>query len=174
MTAPRGRPDLWLLLAATLGGALFFSSLTRIWPLARIDVNVRPEGLVVQARDFLRTRDIDVRAYAAASALRLDWFALDYVTRSFGIGAAQQMIARGEPLYFYEIDFKKRGDPDSLWVDIHPQRGVIGWGRSVQEDARGEALTAERARLIALGAIGPATVLREKGHTERDRPARRD
>lgn len=167
-----GRGDLWLLIVAIAGGVLFFASLRNLWPLADVDVNATPKGLIPQAETFLHTRGIDVHDYTAASALRLDEFALDYVTRTFGIGAAQKLISGGEPLYVYEIDFKKRGDPDSIWVEFHPERGVIGWGRTVQEDAPGAALSAGRAREVAHDAISGN--LEEKGHTERDRPARRD
>jgi hypothetical protein len=167
-----GRADLWLLAVAIAGGALFFASLGHLWPLADVDVNVPAKRLIPRAEAFLRTRGLDVHGYSAASALRLDEFALDYVTRTFGIGAAQKLIRSGEPLYAYEISFKRRGDPDSIWVEFHPRRGVIGWGRTVQEDATGAMLAAERAREIAREAISGNA--EEKGHTQRDRPARRD
>ncbi len=162
-----------LLALAVLSAALFFWSLSRLWPLAGVDVNEAPDKLIPQARDFLRTQGLDTNGYEAASALRLDGFALDYVTRTFGIGEAQRLIRSGEPLYFYQVVFKKRGNPDAIWVDIHSIRGAVGWGRTMQEDAPGAFLPADQARAIAQAAAG-VTGAEEKGQTERDRPARRD
>ena len=166
------RADLFLLLGAVVAGALFFASLRHNWPLADVDVNRSPGQLIPAARSFLATQRIDVREYVAASALRVDGFALDYLIRKFGIAEAQRLIARGEAIYLYQVIFKRRGDPDAIVVEIHPRRGVIGWWRTVQEDAAGATLPSDVARQLASGAIPAGFV--EKGATQIDRPARRD
>jgi hypothetical protein len=164
--------NLLLLAAAILGGELFFSSLRHIWPLADVDVNRSPEQLIPAARQYLAAQHIDTRGWTAASALRVDGFALDYLVRKFGIAEAQKMIARGEAIYLYQVMFKKRGDPDAIVVELHPNRGVIAWWRTVQEDAPGATISADAARRLATSAV-PADFT-EKGETQRDRPARRD
>jgi len=164
---------LCLLLAAIVAGALFFSALRHIWPLAEVDVNASPEQIIPMARSFLVAQRIDVRDYAAASALRVDGFALDYVIRKFGIAGAQRLIARGEAIYLYEVMFKQRGNPDAIVVELHPRRGVIGWWRTVQEDAPGAVIDTAAARQLAIKTL-PAAGFVERGATQRDRPARRD
>lgn len=173
------RFDLLLLAIALAGGALFFSSLHHLWPLAAIDVNVPPEQVIAEARRFLEARGVDHRGYVAASSLRLDDKALDYLMRKFGARRTQQFIRDGQPVYFYEVLLKKRGDPDALWVDWHPLRGVIAWGRSVQEDAAGATVKSDEARQTAADVVAAALGvklggLRETGQYERERPARRD
>ena len=162
-----------LLVAAILAGALFFSSLRHIWPLAEVDVNRSPEQLIPVARQFLATQRLDTRGWAAASALRVDGFALDYLVRKFGIAEAQRMIARGDAIYLYQVMFKQRGNPDGMIVELHPNRGVIAWWRTVQEDAPGAIIDRQAARQLALRTL-PAAGYVEKGATQIDRPARRD
>ena len=166
------RADLWLLVAAVVAGVLFFSSLRRIWPLADIDVNASPASLIPQARRFLAAEGMNVRDDDAASALRLDGFVQDYLIRKFGIDGAQRLIRRGEPVYVYDVLFKRRGDPDSAWVNLHPSHGVIGWGRTLQEDAPGASIDVGRARQLARRFVPAA--LAEKGVTQINRPFRRD
>ncbi len=170
------REGIALAVVAILSASIFFGSLDRLWPLADFAVNEPPSRVIPEARRFLARQGVDVREHAAASAVRVDSFALDYVTRALGMDTAQKLIGRGAPLYVYEVLFKKHGDPDSVWVELHPRRGVSGWGRTAQDDDRGATLDAEQARLLSDAASsavrGPHSALR--GHTVRDRPARRD
>lgn len=170
------REGIALVVLAILSAVIFFSSLERVWPLADFDVHEPPGRVIPEARRFLARQGVDVRKHAAVSAVRADTFALDYATRALGIETTQKLIGRGEPLYVYEVLFKKHGDPDSVWVELHPRRGVIGWGRTVQDDERGATLDEESARRLANAA---SSGLRsehsvQRGHTLRDRPARRD
>lgn len=167
------RSDLWLLIAAIGAATLFFSSVDRIWPLAATDINATPERVVAEARRFLAARGIDAREHAAASALRVDIDALDYLMRKFGMRETQRLIRAGEPVYYYMVPLKKRGDPDTQWVEWHPARGVIGWGRTMQEDAPGAVLEPDVARGAAAATLD-LRQFREAGHQQRDRPARRD
>jgi hypothetical protein len=170
------RETIALVLLAIVSAGIFFSSLERVWPLADFDVHQAPARVIPEARRFLLRQGVDVRRHAASSAVRVDAFSLDYVTRVLGMETAQGLIRTGAPLYVYEVVFKRHGDPDSVWVDWHPRRGVIGWGRTVQDDARGATVDVESARRIADAASsawrGKDSV--QRGHTLRDRPARRD
>lgn len=167
------RSDVWLLIAALAGGTLFFASVRYLWPLAATNVNQSPARVIAQARPFLRAHGLDDRGYAAASSLRLDGDILDYLMRKFGMRRTQDLIRSGEPIYVYETELKRRGDPDSIFVIVHPERGVISWGRTVQEDAPGAVLTTDAARAIARRSASVGGYV-EKGQLERDRPARRD
>lgn len=201
-----GRSDLWLLLAAVAAGALFFLSLQRLWPLAELDLHVPREALEEEARATLERAGFDVSEHTAESALRVDVFALDYLQRSFGDAEAQRRIAAGFPVYRYDVLLKRYRDPDRYWVHLHPgpdrREGaedlrVLAWGRTVQEDASGETVSAEAARRTAhealasfLGAdpapaAGPADDApgragaeagswREEGFYEQARPSRLD
>jgi hypothetical protein len=162
------RSDLKLVVAAMIGAAVFFSSLDRIWPLAQTDINASTEQVIARARQKM-TAD----GHAAASALYVDADILDYLLRKFGMAATQRMIRDGDPIYIYSVVQKKYRDPDTKWVEVHPARGVIGWGRTMQEDAAGAALQTDAARALATSAV-TLEGFREAGHQERDRPSRRD
>jgi hypothetical protein len=189
--APRsrapGRSDLWLLLAALAAGAVFFLSLGSLWPLARIDLHVPRPALEAKARETLEEAGFDVSEHQAESALRVDSFALDYLQRSFGDDEAQWLISRGLPIYRYDVLLKRRRDPDRYWVHLHPgPEGllVLAWGRTVQEDASGETVSAEAARRTALDVLAPfltgevsdsgPEAWREEGFYEQARPSRLD
>lgn len=162
------RADLKLLFAALIGGAVFFASLHHIWPLAQTDVNQPADRLLPAARKFLGADD-----FAAASALHVDYEALDYMMRKFGMAETQRLIRAGDPIYYYSVVLKKRGDPDTRWVESHPSRGIIGWGQTMQEDAAGATLETGAAREIATKTV-PLHEFSETGHQQRDRPSRRD
>jgi hypothetical protein len=173
------RADLWLLLVALLGGALFFTSLDRLWPLADTDVNMASTALIADAREFLISQGIPAERHLAASRLQVDGRILDYLLRSFGHDYTQRLIREGKAVYFYEIYFKEGDNPDSAWVALHPEAGVVGWGRTVQEDAAGAVVEPDLARATAADLVTAALGLRlgdleESGQFLRARPARRD
>lgn len=182
------RLDLYLLLAAIAAGAVFFLSLGRLWPLADMDLHVPREALVERARATLERAGVDVSEHRAEAALRVDAFALDYLQRSFEDGEAQRRIAAGFPVFRYDVLLKRHLDPDRYWVHLHPGADgegldVLAWGRSVQEDASGETVSAETAREAALAALAPvldreaagaAGPWREEGFYEQARPSRLD
>ncbi len=177
---PRLLADLALLAAALLGGALFFSSLGSLWPLARMNVNVPRAALEARARKALRAAGLSAQGYEAATELTVDDEVLDYLQRRLGQARAQALIARGLPIFQYEVHFKRRGEADRMWVDLPSGTGVTGWGRTVQEDEPGASIPRRRARHVARQAIAPWLAARggggwrEQGDYEQARPHRRD
>lgn len=179
MTSRYTRSDLWLLLAAIAGGVLFFSSLHHLWPLAAADVNAPPSREVARARAFLVQEGFDVTHHNAASRLVVDDEALDYLMRTFGQSRTQDLIRRGEPVYVYDVVFKRYGDPDSIRVALHPDGRVLGWTRTVQEDAPGAVVELSEARRTARDLVAAAVGIKlgeldETGQYQRERPHRRD
>ncbi|HVT45157.1 MAG TPA: CPBP family intramembrane glutamic endopeptidase [Thermoanaerobaculia bacterium] len=173
------RADVVLLLAALAAGILFFASLDRLWPLPPIELTASPDVLVPKARAFLIERGFEVTEHAGASRLEVDDPILDYLVRSFGRDATQEWIREGRAVYYYLVSFKKENDPDSYWALLHPLAGVVGWGRTVQEDAPGARVDIGTARRAAFAAVEASVgwrldELTEWGQTERERPARRD
>ncbi len=173
------RSDLALAAAALLGGVLFFSSLGSLWPLARMDLDVPRASLEARARGALQAAGVSTEGYDAASELTVDDEVLDYLQRQLGEARTQALIARGLPIFQYEVRFKRRGEPDWMWVDLPAGDGVIGWGRTVQEDEPGASPSGQRARRIARRAIAPwlsapRSGWREQGLYAQDRPHRRD
>ncbi len=171
--------DLALAAAALLGGWFFFSSLGALWPLARMDLDVPRAELEARAGATLLAAGFSAEGYDAASELTVDDEVLDYLQRRFGNARTQALIARGLPVFQYEVHFKRRGRPDRLWVDLPAGPGVIGWGRTVQEDARGASISMQQARRIARQAIAPWLAppdasWREEGRYEQTRPHRQD
>ncbi len=171
--------DLALAAAALLGGLIFFSSLGALWPLARMRLDVPRAALEARARAALAAAGIATEGYEAATELTVDEQVLDYLQRRFGNARAQAFIARGLPVFQYEVHFKHRGRPDRLWVDLPAGDGVLGWGRTVQEDDPGASLSRRRARHIARQAIAPWLSVAgadwsERGVYDQARPRRRD
>lgn len=170
MARPPDRSDLALLAVALLAGALFTLSLPRLWPLARIDLTADREALEAAAREGLADAGLEVEGYETASRLTVDAAALDYLQRALGRERAQELIVSGAPVYLYEVHFKKRGEPDRLWAEVHPRVGLVGWGRTLQEDAPGAETALEEARVLArsaFGTVGPVpTALGEVADAE--------
>lgn len=147
------RRNLTLLAVAVVAGALFFSHLGELWPLARVDLLADRGTLEAEARRELAERRLDVTGYRAASRLVVDDAVLDYLERAFGFERAQELIADGLPVYLYEVHFKRQGEPDRFWATLHPRQSLVGWGRTVQEDAPGARLGKDEARALAEAAV---------------------
>jgi hypothetical protein len=173
------RSDLFLLLVALGAAALFFSSLGRLWPLADFDLHLPRDQVVEAAREALADRGSDVTGHSAATLVRVDAPALDFLQRAVGREGAQRLIAQGAPIYRYEAYFKQAGDPDSAWAQWHPAAGLLAWGVGVQEDAPGALLEGAEARHLVGEALAPLFGLdpggwEERGVADRLRPQRRD
>ncbi len=166
MEPVRPRVGSGLLLAGLGGGLAFFLSLGALWPLAAIDL-VAPHGAIVErARAFLVSRGFDLAGYRSAATLAVAEPALDYVERAFGREQVQQWIAEGVPLFYYRVEFKKRGDPVTYAVRVHPAAGVVGWSKTVPDDYPGPRLPVVEARLAALAAIPEALGLEAAAFAE--------
>ncbi len=164
---------------ALVGGAIFFSSLGTIWPLARTDLTVAPSVLETHARSFLGQRGHPVERFDAATWITTDDDALDYVEEAFGKERAQTWIAGGFPIVSYQVSLKQAGNADALWVRLHPGGAVLGWGREVQEDEPGSRLGEEQARELLKRELREGLGLdlstwAEKAVSARDLPGRRD
>lgn len=169
----------WILaLAAIAAAVLFFLSLDRLWPLAEIDLTRGGESLVPVARGALLEHGVSTLQAESASALSVHDEILDYAERTFGRTQTQQWIREGLPIYMYRVWFRTAGDPDTSSVTIHPVTGVIGWGRTLQDDAPGTSLPEEAAFSLATSALGMAVenpdVWEPAGSVERELPERRD
>lgn len=176
---PRRGGDGLLLLAAIVGGALFFTSLGTIWPLARTDLTRPAAALQAHARSFLTQRGQAVDRFDAATWIGTDDKALDYVEEVFGKERAQRFIADGFPIVSYHVSLKQAGNPDALWVTLHPSGTVLGWGREIQEDAPGSRLGEDQARELLRRELHEGLGLdlsawTEKAVSARELPARRD
>jgi hypothetical protein len=178
---PRGfrRGDYWLAAAALVGGALFFASLGRLWPLAQADLTIPPAEVRSKAAAFLASRGNRLDGFESASRLTVDDAALDYLERAFGRDAAQARIASGLPVVAYRVTFKRAGDPDAWTVVLDGRGTAVGWSREMQEDGPGPRVAADSARSIALSALtrdlrlDPAEWI-EKAASAREFPNRRD
>lgn len=172
-----GRP--WTIaLICIAGGALFFASLPTLWPLARTDLVASPNDLRSQARSFLEGRGFDLTGYRSARQLVVHTAPLDYVDRELGRERAQSQITAGLPLVYYRATFKKPGEVVWYSVGVHPERGIVGWTKSVPEDYAGArisiAVARELAREALSGGLGldPAE-LRERSASTSEQEERR-
>lgn len=177
-TGRLGRSDALLAAAALLAGALFFVSLPRLWPLAAIEVTAGHPEIEARARAALAAAGLDAAGWRGASRLAVDAEALDYLQRAAGDARAQAAIREGLPVFRHEVFFKRRGDPDQMWVRLRPEEGLFGWGRTLQDDAPAAGVGEGEARALAERAVdpwlGPAADWEERGSVEQERPARTD
>lgn len=151
--ATEGPPELWLGLVCLAAGVLFFLSLERLWPLARLDLVAPASRIRAQAAEILRSRGFDLGGYRSSSKLTVRASTLDYVERHFGRPQAQAWISQGLPLAHYSAYFKKPGERTSYAVDLHPQAGVLGWRKSLEEDEPGTRIALDEARRLVPGAM---------------------
>jgi hypothetical protein len=175
---PLGRSDLGLLAAAIAGGLLFFASLDDLWPLAETRLLVPPAALEDEARSLLAARGEDLAGYRAATSLDVDTPALDYVERAFGRDESQRLLA-SVPLVTYSVRLKKGGDRRAYLVTLHPEKGVVGWIRSIEDDEPGPRVTVEAARALATQALSGSlgldvAVWDETSQAIEEKPSRRD
>jgi len=152
---PRIR-TLLLIVASLVAGAVFVTTLGRLWPLARLDLAVPADRIVAEGREILERRGFDPSSFTSAEWIRVDAPALDYVERTFGRERTQTWISQGLPLYEYRVGFKLSSESTTMLAVLHPTRGVLGWSVSVEDDEAGPVLSVERARELALEAVtGP-------------------
>jgi hypothetical protein len=175
------RSDWWrLIAAAALCGWLFFTSLSRLWPLVPGDLNVPHARLHESASRFLLGEGIDVRAgYARASELTAPEDALGYVERAFGPERTRSLIRDGLPLTTYAAVYKRYGDASPVFVFLLPDGRPTGWRRDVQEDEPGGEIAQAAARQTAVAALGRVVgadmdAWKETGTSSRTLPRRVD
>jgi len=174
-----GRLGWPLALLCLAAGVLFFASLDRLWPLANLDLNVDRDVVIEQARDHLRSRGFEVADLRAIGRINVNGPALDYVERTFGREQAQEWIRAGHPLFEYQVLLKRHGSPTRFRVLWHPEIGVSGWTRSMEEDEPGASLSIDEARALAESALGDmleteASLFSAQSSSSHDRPDRRD
>lgn len=170
----------WVVAVLGLGaGVLFFLSLGRLWPLVDLDLVRDRQTVETRARQFLRARGFDLDGYRSSSALVVASSTLDYVDRELGRSRAQELIDAGLPLVSYRVFLKKRGETTYYTVEIHPEAGILGWSRWLEEDEPGASLALDEARSLALDALSSALALdpglfQEKAAATTEQLERRD
>lgn len=185
--AQRRREWLLLFLAAIVGGALFFPSLGKLWPLIPGDLHRSPAALASDAARFLATEGVDVRGYQSASELSVPGDegpdALSYIERAFGRERARTLIADGLPVAPYSVVFKRYDNPNAVVVWLLPDGRAAGWRRDLQEDdpPPGEAAPSKSeadlpAAVAALDRLvgADASLWKQTGMSNRQLPARFD
>ena len=160
-------------------GGVFCASLGNLWPLAQVDLVVSDRRLETSARELLEHRGFELEGFLAASWLRVDSPALDYLEQAFGLAETQAWIARGLPVFEYRVLLKRRDDPTVLQVSWHPSRGALGFSSSVEEDEAGATLELAEARELAWRAAAGDLALEraewsEQSAASRRRPSRTD
>jgi hypothetical protein len=167
-----------LLWGALIGAALFFLSLTSMWPLVDFPCFISGDAWRGQAEALCQRQGIAIPQAGAARQLWVDVPAIDYLERRFGQPATQQLIREGLPVIAHRVTLKAGGIADSAVVMIGADGRVIGWERTLQEDAAGAALPPAAAEELARAALcespGGADGFTVVERSSSERPARRD
>ena len=140
-------------LVACVAGVIFFASLGRIWPQARVDLEVDRDWLVTNARQFLTEQGFDMTGFRGQSRLQVDERVLDYLEKHLEQEAIQTMIQSPLTLVRYQVFFKKRGEVRMYSVALHPDGAPLAWSSSWLEEAPGAVLTSEEAAALGIRAV---------------------
>jgi hypothetical protein len=124
-----------LLIVAILAGALFFTHVSQLWPmipgdLHHPDPSWRSQAIAIDGLLGCRLEDDQ-----HDSRLRVDGVGLDCIERTCGRTRATELIKAGIPLAWHRITFKSHGDPDTITVNVLLNGHLMGWERTIQEDA---------------------------------------
>ncbi len=139
MTLLRGRSrGMLLTLVALSAGALFFSTVSRLWPLIPGDLRESAHDWRSEAAALDHLIGTRLERYQMESRIRIDAGALDCLERTLGRDATGRLITEDElPLAWRRVTFKEAGNPDSVTVNVLLNGHLMGWERTVQEDAAG-------------------------------------
>ncbi len=165
------------ILISIILGTCFFSSLGILWPLAETDLNCSSTKIRSKTDAFLKEKGFDLKGYQVVSYLDVDESALDYLERYFKLSGVQKWIKNGLPLVYYNIIYKKQGEPRYYFLVSHPEKGILSWKRSFEEDDSGKRLKVDVARELILKSLASEVDFSnyvEKGVNSRDLPERRD
>ncbi len=146
------RADRLLIVASLIGAAIFFSTLTRIWPLVGPTVAAPTFDPEQRAREVLHERGIDAPGLSASVRLGIQDDSLNYISKTLGNAAAQRLDAQGYGISLRVIAFKRDGDSDLRVITLDSRGGVIGWSQDLEEDEPGATVSDDTARAIAMKA----------------------
>ncbi len=132
-------------------------------------------------RRFLAKQGFEVSAYRTAIEIvdRTDPTAGAYLRNTGGLETAERFYRDLVPTPLWRVRYFVPRQKEEYWVSVHPKDGsVLGFGRTLAEDAPGATIETDRAREIA------AAFLAEKGvdpaageikeQSAKDEKARRD
>ncbi len=131
------RWDLALLGAAVVCGGVFLASLDRLWPVADLDLTMPASQLRSIAFAHEDVVDARLKDWEWSSQVVLDEPALSWLERIRGPFEVRRILREGAPVYQYEVLFKRRGFADAITFWIHPETGLSGWRRTVEDDGEG-------------------------------------
>lgn len=134
------RPDLALLGAALVGGALFFASRTHLWPETGMELVVASSELEARARSNADAVGLPSGEVSSASRLDLDVPALSWLESTRDVSEVRRLLRAGVPVYRHVVLFKKAGDASTLAVHLNPDGSLEGWVRTIEDDVPGRRL----------------------------------
>lgn len=146
--------DLALLGAAVACGGVFLATLDRLWPVVDLDLERPVAELRAIAKEHEDIVEADLREWESSSQLVVDEPALSWLERIRGPYEVRRLLREGAPVYLYEVQFKRRGFADAITFWIHPENGLAGWMRTLEDDSPGGHLDSAAAWQIAERAIG--------------------
>ncbi len=171
------RNNIVFIIISIILGICFFSSLGILWPLADMDLNCSSKEIRGKTDTFLKEKGFNLNDYQAVSYLEVNESALDYLERYSDLKDVQKWIKSGLPLVYYNIIYKKQGEPRYYFLVFHPEKGILSWKRSFEEDDSGKRLkVADARKLIQKKLTSEFNFSKyvEKGVNSRDLPERRD
>lgn len=133
-------PDLILLGAAVLGGALFLSARPHLWPETGLDLVVGSAELEKRALVHDDAVGLAPAEWKAASRLDLDVPAISWLETTHDLESVRRLLRAGVPVYRHVVQFKRAGDPSTVTVYLRPDGGLDGWLRTREDDVPGPRL----------------------------------
>ncbi len=131
------RSDLALLGAAVVCGGVFLASLDKLWPVTDLDLQIPAQKLLSVALEHQAVTGLKLTDWTWATQVSLDESALSWLERGHDRVELRRLLQEGLPVYQHEIQFKQRGQPEVATFWVHPEVGLVGWRRTMEDDVRG-------------------------------------
>lgn len=138
-------PDLILLGAALLGGSLFLATRSQLWPETGLDLVVGAGALEERARLHDDAVGLSQGDWSAAARLDLDVQALSWLESTRSVGDVRSLLQAGAPVYRHVVQFKRRGHPSTITVQLRPDGSLDGWTATREDDVSGPRLDSAAA-----------------------------
>lgn len=173
------RADSLLIVAALAGACLLSFAMPQLWPVPDLPIAPDRDEAIASARSFLTNQGHDLSGHQAVVSTSFQGHIADHLDRSVGREHTREILKTRFPSLEHIVRFKKPGVPGSWTVVMHPDHGVNGVARHIDEDQEGARVPEGEARDLAKAGLATIGIDIEADWTPRsamtvDRAGRRD
>lgn len=141
-----------LLILLAVGGLIVYIFLyDTVFPSGAIDFRYSRGEVVKIGEEFLEKNDIDLEGYKQSTIFGADDNASVYLSKNLEVSGLNKLVNTGKvPVWRWELRWFKPGEKREYRLHITPEGEVVGFSMLLPEDEKGENLSGEEAKDIAL------------------------